>query len=124
LDQIDCKNEACNRNHFKKQEKCGMRTLPINLMILCFCLISVSVVFGQMEWGQQIIESTIQRSPSSLDSRAYPSGFYLFGQNRIWRLTGNDEYFQMIKNYVDSHVDAYGHIDASINSMDNSQPEI
>jgi unsaturated rhamnogalacturonyl hydrolase len=82
----------------------------------------ISVVFGQLEWGQQVIESTIQRSPSSLNSWAYPAGFYLFGQYRIWKLTGNDEYFQMIKNYVDSHVDANGNINASINTLDNSQP--
>jgi unsaturated rhamnogalacturonyl hydrolase len=99
-----------------------VQTLRINLMILYFCVTPVSIVFGQLEWGQKVVESTIQRSPSSLDRWAYPAGFYLFGQYRIWKLSGNDEYFQMIKNYVDSHVDANGNIDASINSLDNSQP--
>jgi unsaturated rhamnogalacturonyl hydrolase len=99
-----------------------MWTLAINLIILCFCLAPVSNVFGQLEWGQQVVESTIKRSPSGLGSWTYPAGFYLFGQYRIWKLTGNDEYFQMIKNYVDSHVDTDGHIDAGISSLDNSQP--
>ena len=99
-----------------------MRTLRINLMVLCFCLAQVSVVFGQLEMGQKVIESTIQRSPSDLNSWSYPAGFYLFGQYRFWKLIGNNEYFQMIKNYVDSHVDANGNIDAGITSLDNSQP--
>ena len=99
-----------------------MRRLLIILMILCFCLTPVSILLGQLEWGQKVIESTIKRSPSSLDSWSYPAGFYLFAQYRIWKLTGNDEYFRMIKNYVDSHVDSNGHIDASITSLDNSQP--
>jgi unsaturated rhamnogalacturonyl hydrolase len=87
-----------------------MQRIYIKWMLLLLFALSGSNLYSQIELAQQVIESTMKRSPSDLNNWAYPAGFYLFGQYRIW------------KRYVDSHVDANGHIDVTINSLDNSQP--
>ncbi len=99
-----------------------MQRTHIKWMLLLLFVLSGSTLYSQMELAQQVIESTMERSPSDLNNWAYPAGFYLFGQYRIWKRTNDAAYFQQIKNYVDSHVDANGHIDAAISSLDNSQP--
>jgi unsaturated rhamnogalacturonyl hydrolase len=77
-------------------------------------------LYGQIEWAQITIESTMQRN--AVRSWAYPDGFYSFGQYRIYKATGNDTYFQYIKNNVDNHIDQNGIIDTEIRNLDNSQP--
>ncbi len=92
-------------------------------MIIVRNLISILLLgtslYGQIEWAQKAVESTMQRD--AVDSWSYQAGFYSFGQYRIYKATGNDTYFQYIKNNVDDHVDQNGIIDTQINSLDNSQ---
>lgn len=82
-----------------------------------------SSAFAQLDWGQKVVESTMtRRSAEQLGAWQYSIGFYLFGQYRIWKMTGDARYFQYIRDWVDSHVDEQGNIDASIGNLDNSQP--
>ncbi|MBN2103654.1 glycoside hydrolase family 88 protein [bacterium] len=101
----------------------------IKIMRCCLLVLSIvlilfsSHVFSQIEWAQQVIESTMRRSPpSSFGNWAYPRGFYLFGQYRFWKMTGEGAYFQFLRDWVDQHVDSQGNIDADISSLDNTQP--
>jgi len=77
-------------------------------------------VYGQIEWAQKTIESTMRRD--AVISWAYPDGFYSFGQYRIYKVLGNETYFQYIRNNVDNHIDQNGIIDTEIRNLDNSQP--
>ena len=99
-----------------------IRWIKSRMHILPVLLITVSL-FGQYEWGQQVIEATMTRyTAAGLGNWAYPRGFYLFGQYRFWKLTGDDRYFQFLRNWVDSHVNVNGNIDADITSLDNTEP--
>ena len=77
-------------------------------------------VNGQIEWALKAVESTMQRD--AVRSWSYPDGFYSFAQYRIYKTTGNDSYFQYIKNNVDNHIDQNGIIDTEIKNLDSSQP--
>ncbi|MEJ2542781.1 MAG: glycoside hydrolase family 88 protein [Calditrichaceae bacterium] len=87
--------------------------------LIAILLLGTSL-YGQIDWAQITIESTMQRN--AVRSWAYPDGFYSFGQYRIYEATGNDSYFQYIKNNIDNHVDQNGIIDTEIRNLDNSQP--
>jgi unsaturated rhamnogalacturonyl hydrolase len=88
--------------------------------ILIGILLLGTSLYGQIEWAQKAVESTMQRD--AVRSWAYPDGFYSFGQYRVWKTLENDAYFQYIKNNIDNHVDQNGIIDTEIRSLDNSQP--
>jgi len=80
-------------------------------------------LFAQLDWGQRVVESTMtRRTAAQFGNWAYPQGFYLWGQYRFWKMTGEDSYFQYIRDWVDNHVDEQGNIDAGIGSLDNSEP--
>lgn len=76
-------------------------------------------LYAQLEWGMRIVESVMQRN--QVRSWAYPDGFYSFAQYRMWKATGNQEYFDYIKNNADQYIDANGNINTSLTSLDNSQ---
>ncbi len=82
-------------------------------------------VHSQTYWGEQVVESTMTRyTPTQLGAWTYQRGFYLWGQYRMWQLTGNDQYFDYIREWLDLHVDASGNINQDIHSLDNSEPSL
>ena len=83
--------------------------------ILIGILLSGTSLYGQIEWAQKAVESTMQRD--AVRSWSYQAGFYSFGQYRVWKALGNDDYFQYIKNNIDDHVDQNGIIDTEIRSV-------
>jgi unsaturated rhamnogalacturonyl hydrolase len=93
----------------------------LSLAVFSIIFISISSLYGQIELAQKMVESTIQRAPSSLNSWAYQAGFYSFAEYRVWKATNNDAYFNHFKAYVDRQVNSNGNINASINSLDNSE---
>ena len=104
---------------------CGMKIMFFQFKItLAKILIGILLLspslYGQIEWAKKAIESTMQRN--AVTSWSYPAGFYSFAQYRLWKVLGNDTYFQYIKNNVDNHVDQNGIIDTEIRSLDNSEP--
>ncbi len=93
------------------------------IISICTVITFKSCLYGQVEWGRQVVESTMTRmTPAQLGMWSYQRGFYLFGQYRLWKLTGENSYFQYIRDWVDLHVDDQGNIDQGIGSLDNSEP--
>ena len=90
------------------------------IRIIAGILLSCTSLHGQIDWAQRVVESTMQRD--AVKTWSYHAGFYSFGQYRIWKVLGNDAYFQYIQNNIDNHIDQNGNIDTAINSLDDSQP--
>ena len=76
------------------------------------------------DWSRALVDSTLQRfsDPAAFGSWAYPQALYLYGQYLVFKRTGDASYLQYIKQWVDTHVDESGNIDASLNSLDNMLP--
>ncbi|MBV9434490.1 MAG: glycoside hydrolase family 88 protein [Acidobacteria bacterium] len=73
------------------------------------------------DYSQAAIE-TIERqfrSPEDFGSRAYPRGLFLYGSYLVYKRTGNHAYLDFIKGWVDSHLDAEGHLKHNIDSLDS-----
>jgi unsaturated rhamnogalacturonyl hydrolase len=99
-----------------------MRKKAISLMMI-IAFTFVPALHAQIEYAQQVVESTMKRvTPSGLGRWVYITGFYLFAEYRVWKATGNDAYLQYIKEWVNDHVDEDGNIDRDIWSLDNCQP--
>ncbi|MBN1782376.1 glycoside hydrolase family 88 protein [bacterium] len=91
--------------------------------IAAACLFVQPLLFAQLDWGQQMVESCMTRTtPAQMGSWAYAKGFYFYGQYRIWQLTGETGYFQYIRDWVDLHVDDQGNIATGFGNLDNCQP--
>jgi unsaturated rhamnogalacturonyl hydrolase len=72
---------------------------------------------GKTDWSRAMVESTMKRFPTAKDlgSWGYAKSLYLWGQYLVWKRTHDPRYFQYIKEWVDSHVDASGTV-TNINS--------
>lgn len=76
-----------------------------------------------IEWAQRVVESTMQRNTTyGLGPWTYWNGFYLLGQYRVWKTTGQASYFQYIKDWVNHHVDNNGNIDRPMDCLNSCQP--
>jgi unsaturated rhamnogalacturonyl hydrolase len=106
-------------------KNCTIRLGQSLLGVLLFINPSLNSQTSPIEWAKKVVESTMRRkTPSNLGWRTweYDSGFYLFGQYNIWKTTGQDSYFQYIKDWVDLHVNSNGTIDRTINDLNYFQP--
>jgi unsaturated rhamnogalacturonyl hydrolase len=76
---------------------------------------------ANLAWSQHIVDSTIARSPdpTTFGSWGYQRGLYLFGQYLVYRRTGDPRYLKYIEDWVDTHIDAEGHPDHDIHSLDD-----
>jgi unsaturated rhamnogalacturonyl hydrolase len=106
-------------------------TITVRRLITCSLLAagapsiaSVGALCPSIDWSKALVDSTLQRfsDPIALGSWAYPQALYLYGQYLVFKRTGDAGYLQYIKQWVDTHVDASGDIDASLNSLDNMLP--
>jgi unsaturated rhamnogalacturonyl hydrolase len=76
---------------------------------------------ASFDWSLRLVNSTLARSPDpkQFGSWAYPRGLYLFGQYLVYRRTGDARYLQYIRDWVDTHIDAEGHLDREIRALDD-----
>jgi unsaturated rhamnogalacturonyl hydrolase len=74
-----------------------------------------------LAWSQHIVDSTLARypDPAKFGSWGYQRGLYLFGQYLVYRRTHDPRYLKYIEVWVDTHIDAEGHPDHKINSLDS-----
>lgn len=74
-----------------------------------------------LEWSQRVVDSTLTRWPDAHEfgSWSYPRGLYLFGQYLVYKRTGDKHYLQYIRDWVDAHIDAEGHLDREVHALDD-----
>jgi unsaturated rhamnogalacturonyl hydrolase len=75
-----------------------------------------------VDWGVEMVESTMARRPTGLGTWEYSRALYLWGQYLVWQRTRDSRHFNYIKTWVDSHVNSSGTIDTSIPRLDNMLP--
>jgi unsaturated rhamnogalacturonyl hydrolase len=104
-------------------------TIRTGRAFLCALTLLHAPLHGQtrpIQWAQRVIEYTMQeKTPSELEGEwgwSYWCGFYLLGQYRAWKTTGQSSYFQYIKDWVDLHVDSNGNIDCPITGLNPVEP--
>lgn len=99
--------------------------------LVCVCLMTLftqALNAGDrpIVWAQRVVNYTIQeKTPSELEEDygwSYWCGFYLLGQYRIYKETGQSAYLQYIKDWVDLHVDSDGNLDCPINGLNPVEP--
>lgn len=110
----------------------SISTLILNaaaiLGLALICAISSSDASAQaseqpsgLEWSQRVVDSTLTRypDPQKFGAWSYPRGLYLFGQYLVYKRTGDPRYLNYIQGWVDSHIDAQGHLDRKIHALDD-----
>jgi unsaturated rhamnogalacturonyl hydrolase len=100
--------------------KVTCRTLYVALISLLLLLMSGRPVFAE-DWSTALIDSTMAKTPSPTDVGPweYSRALYLYGAYQTYQRTGNRRYFDYVKAWTDSHVDATGHIDKSLDALDD-----
>jgi unsaturated rhamnogalacturonyl hydrolase len=76
------------------------------------------------DWSKGMIESTMKRYPTGKDlgSWGYAKALFLWGEYLTWKRTGDPQYIEYIKSWVDVHVDENGEIKNSFESLDSMMP--
>ena len=69
-----------------------------------------SASFGRQTWSVKTAESVMQRHPILTERWDYTSGLVLKGIEQVWRKTGDERYFEYIKDNIDHFVNAEGRI--------------
>ncbi len=92
-------------------------------IVLIFCLLMGSS-YGQIEHAERIIATTMEAPPLSLLYWNYFPGFYYWGQYRIYKRTGNYEYFTQMRDYLYVHVQSDGVIAGFHGTLDHTQPGV
>jgi len=108
------------------------RSLRATALVLLASLFTVAALHAQapatpgdtptnLEWSQRVVDSTLARypDPARFGSWGYQRGLYLFGQYLVYRRTHDPRYLKYIQDWVDTHIDAKGHPDHKINSLDS-----
>ena len=108
------------------------RSLRATALVLLASLFTVAALHAQapatpgdtpsnLEWSQRVVDSTLARypGPAKFGSWGYQRGLYLFGQYLVYRRTHDPRYLKYIQDWVDTHIDAQGHPDHKINSLDS-----
>ncbi|HYH02647.1 MAG TPA: glycoside hydrolase family 88 protein [Bacillota bacterium] len=65
---------------------------------------------GATPWSIKMSDSVIRFYPELSKRWIYHDGVVLEGMEQVWRMTGEQKYFQFIKKYVDTYVDQTGNI--------------
>jgi len=63
-----------------------------------------------LEWSIQMAESVIRRGEPNPNSWNYDFGLLMKGFEHLWKRTGDDKYYQLLKRNVDKLIDADGNI--------------
>lgn len=79
---------------------------------------------SEVDWSRAIVDTTMQRypDPAKLGKWGYAVAFFLYGTYLVYQRTHDRRYLNYVQEWVDSHVDAQGVIDAKINSLDYMLP--
>ncbi len=77
-----------------------------------------------LDWSIAVIRTTMDRypNPAELGKWGYAVAFFLYGVYLVYRRTHDRRYLDYVRGWIDSHVDASGHIDAEIDSLDFMLP--
>jgi unsaturated rhamnogalacturonyl hydrolase len=76
-----------------------------------------------LAWSQRVVDSTLARYPDAktFGGWGYQRGFYLLGQYEVYRRTHDPRYLNYIQQWVNTHIDAQGHLDRKIDALDSIQ---
>lgn len=76
------------------------------------------------DWSEAVIASTMHRTPNPADlgKWGYAISLYLYGQYLVYKRTGNKQYLDYIRGWVDSQVNEEGVIDRKITALDFMLP--
>ncbi|MBN2201412.1 glycoside hydrolase family 88 protein [bacterium] len=99
------------------------------ILLVCICTFAGQALTAgdrPIVWAQRVVNYTMQTyTPSQLEGEwgwSYWCGFYLLGQYRVYKETGQSAYLQYIKDWVDLHVDSNGNLDCPINGLNPVEP--
>ena len=75
------------------------------------------------DWSKAVVDSTIARNPDpkSLGGWGYTQGLFLYGTYQVYQRLRTASYLAYIKKWVDYSVDSTGHLNDSLNSLDEMQ---
>lgn len=73
---------------------------------------------------QAIMETYTPSELPPANSFHYHQGVFLYGMLRVWQETGKEEYFQYMKDYIDSLIDAEGNLYFARDELDSVQAGI
>ena len=88
-----------------------MKYLIKQTLILTCILILTVTISAQELWSVRMAESVMQRHPNVYGSWDYETGTVLRGFEEAWRVTGDERYYDYIKNTIDYVVNENGTID-------------
>jgi unsaturated rhamnogalacturonyl hydrolase len=91
--------------------------------------ITATVSYAQdeiIDWSVKLCDSVLARyTPNTFGSWQYPQGLFLEGMWRVYQRTGNTQYYNFIKSWVDRFVTGSGlGSTISLDSLDNMMPGV
>jgi rhamnogalacturonyl hydrolase YesR len=98
-------------------------------MALVWVAITATVSYAQdenIDWSVKLCDSVLARyTPNTFGSWQYPQGLFLEGMWRVYQRTGNTQYYNFIKSWVDRFVTGSGLSSTiSLDSLDNMMPGV
>lgn len=108
-------------------------TLALLLVALCGTVLSAGAPERTVPSAERllpgdlsvaVVEQTIKDhpTPSSLGPWGYTRGLTLYAIEKVYERTRDPRYLRYIRAWADTHVDAQGEIDHSIDALDDIQP--
>ncbi len=80
---------------------------------------------GDTDWSIELCDSILARyTPQDFGEWDYPQGLVLEGMWRVYQRTGNTDYYNFIKNWVDRFVNGSGLNGVTLNKLDNMMPGV
>jgi unsaturated rhamnogalacturonyl hydrolase len=94
------------------------------MAVALILLLAGSLPATTTDWGRAVVDSALRRhpDPTTLSRWGYCFGLQLYGQYLLFQRTGERRYLEYVKAWVDSHVDAEGHIDQPLDMLDRQMP--
>jgi unsaturated rhamnogalacturonyl hydrolase len=103
------------------------RLLTVCLMVI-MALITMIPRVGAVDtdWSVKLCDSVMARyTPATYGGWSYPQGLFLEGMWRVYQRTGNVNYYNFIKDWVDRFVSSSGlSTSISLDSLDNMMPGV
>ena len=105
------------------KEKFGTLFITISVFIVG------QIISAQTNWSVQFADAIISRWPNSINdmtgkSWEYSNSIILYGIEKVYEETGNADYLNYIKKFVDNYVDADGNVSfkTTANNLDYLHP--
>lgn len=108
-------------------------TIALLLAVSCGMVLPAGAQEGTVQGAERslpsdlsvaVVEQTIKLhpTPSSLGPWGYTRGLTLYAMEKVYERTRDPRYLRYIQAWADSHVNAQGEIDHSIDALDDMQP--